>query len=504
MDERGAAVERRNQILEGNIKAVEDDYRAVVQRHREQQAHLAVLYAQRRSWVYRRLFFYPGLALASLVVINLLALLVPGLTLAALAAWYIANALVLSKAAPVALVVYAAVSLWQDFAGLRLAIRQGEESLAQIGEQVLRQAWELVRRQEEFLRFSLDLQRHRAVVSILNNVRERGGQLFAQTRDFLAQVSQWATAPLPAAPPDNLYRASALEPEHLERIFQYFVPDPVKLATVFRGEMGAPSQWIYLPSAEAQRKLREFARRVCQTLESHTLEELMFHPDYGMTRPAERLQALHQAAAPYLLLKHDLAGGISVTQDTLLAFGGANSRCARALKERELTLRSVDQSCGDQLVVVRTRIEFPAYFLAEIDTYWRDHLRTPETSTVDDPFEANFPELIPHTLLQGYEQAAEAFLLLWCAGVISRQPDGYRCPQWKESLGTARRDIYARLVDDPALGGLLEALVRLAEEARARLLQTPAQIDEFLRQRSFDRFERDVLVKLSRSPAMTL
>ena len=280
MDERLAAVGHRRQTLEVGLKSPEMNtlprFSGIASSRRTWRRYTPVVVV---GFMGGSSSTPPWLSRVCLLLI-FSRRVVPGLTLAALTAWYAVNAVVVGDVALVGVVIYAVLMLGQGFVGLRKAILQGEYRLAESVEEVPRRAWEIVRRQEEFFSSPGSKPTHRRGVT-LDNVRVRGRQVLAQTREFLGQVAGWAAESLPVPPPSNLYRASALEPEHLERIFQDLVPDPLTLAMIFRGEMGNPSQWIYLPSSDAKKSSASLQKRCFRHSSLLRWKRLCFIPSSG-------------------------------------------------------------------------------------------------------------------------------------------------------------------------------------------------------------------------------
>lgn len=491
-EDRHAAYGRRAAELEEAICAARQIHQKEVAEYRQKDAERLKLYEERSAWVQKIFFFYPVAAAITALLLQALPILTVGLN--ATLAWYGNNLGAVLRVVAGGLLVYAAWASWIYWQRFAIPIRDMEREIKVRLEQVMRAANEIVRTTNVRLRFDFDWNVLHAAVTLLYTVRELGRATLTQVQELIRSLELRASSPPPPPPPNNLYRSSMWTTEHLERVFTTIVPDTAEQWRALKGELGGPSKWLFLTPGQAQERLTGYGTSVFQSLESLTLEDFVFHPRYSQAAAQSRLAALFEAATPYLRLKSDLLDGNSATRDVAFVYNGRNSRCAEELRTRGIAPDWEHQAEKDSLSVIRTRVGFPAYFLAEIDTYWNDYLRNP-TVARPDAGEENFPELIPPRFRRNFDTVAEIFLLLWCAGDV--QYAGGKYTFSGTVLGDRRMSVYDRLMNDPRMDRTLELMRSRLNTIRSTLLSDNCRVAAFLGGQQLEFIEREITDKYS-------
>jgi hypothetical protein len=486
-DRQGAYV-RRTEELDRAIITAAENYKKQVSDYRAREVDRLRLYEERQTWVYRKLFFQPVLAVLGIAVLHVFIGWFTGFQ--PLISYYADNIGTALKIYGTVLLVYAGWTGWLYFQRFFIPIRDIEKELTNRLEQTMRAANATVDATNTRLRFDFDFELLHAVVKALYAVRERARSTLELVQSLIASMKDWSEALPPAAPMNSLYRSSMWTPMHLEQVFTCFIENGQTAVRIFEGEHGAPSKWMFSGIQEFREKLVAFGDDLYKTLESLSLEDFVFHPRYSQTGARDRLAAVFDAAAPYLKLKADLLAGNSVTNDVVFARNGRNSRFADEMRQRGITPRWQEQADGDTTTVVRTRLGFPAFMLAEIDTYWIDFLRNPAVAH-PDPGEESFPELIPSVCRPLFNRVAEAFLLLWYGERVKYSNGEYT--YGAEVLGKDRLPIYDRLMNDPHLDRCLDAMYAELQSIKADLLRNRDALVAFFRQKNLAAIEHEII-----------
>jgi hypothetical protein len=493
-DRTNAVEERRSQYKE-QLAEAEKRYLNVLNAYRDQEMESSDLYQKRREWINRRIFTIPIISMALLIVIQLL--------LGAIAGWtellrlWEENGVQIVAFGLVLILVYVAVCTMQYYSGLARLISSAEKSLADLGERAQTEARKCVQRAEEALRFEFELQGLETTIRLLHGVRESGRSQYRSTYELFEHIQLQSEQPLPKSPENSLYRSSLWDTDSLVRIYKSFVGTG-DVVERFWNETGKPSTWIVRTALEFDQELAKFSAKFFGALDGLTLEDFIFHPRYAPMSAADRLMAFYDSSSPYLKLKHDLVVSYSQTNDVLFVKNGNASRSVEELRQRGLAPRGIDSEDREKMTMVRIRTGLPAYFLAEIDTYWNDYLRVSDNGIHPDPFERKFREVLPESLMIDFERVAEDFIILWFAGEITLTSEGYRLKGWDGKLGKSRRLIYAELIDcTPDREQLLDMLRARASAIRPRLEVQAEDIQKFIDSKSLEPAEASILSRFS-------
>jgi hypothetical protein len=240
----------------------------------------------------------------------------------------------------------------------------------------------------------------------------------------------------------------------------------------------------------ARARLEAFARELFKRIHMLGLEDMLYHPQYGLDRKkADNLVlSVDMAAAPYLRL--DDADG-TFGERIVLAAGGRQSRVRELFDSHQLSAVYRDHGDPSRIVIVRTRTGFPLRALAELRACWHEYLRNAARESSPAPAASvggeigQQPELIPLMHVEPYNRVAHAFLALWASGAIVRQDDGY----WLDGdrLCVDRLRFYAECVANPELRHKERALIRAAAGA------TGKGVDALMNSSGLTAWERDLL-----------
>jgi hypothetical protein len=406
----------------------------------------------------------------------------------------------------VAALAYASVILYLFAVGINRQVNQQRERVEALDRGLHSAKAQLRNAHNDQLKFEYERYAQGVRVEVLGDlidaVRQKVG-LLEQTQAALAATrADFARQHEEAQPLASTTRRPILYAIDIDTYYEKVVQSAQREADTFARDHVKPSQVRRITTEEFREKLKGYADQRFEPLTKLSIEDVLLRePELLSERDAYlHLRELDAAAEPLVQLREvDVDHNLFAQRDVTL-WAGANEHEQLLARYRQICPQaSARPSEDEQRLTALTRcLNYPAYFLSQIDFYRACYERTPDQETT------SLPDLIPDELGTGAEmrRAHEKILLALVTGLIQRSKnstytfvggDGTPLP------GQTRRQIAEKLATDFTSQQLY---ADLCERLEARLSDHDAvhqKLTKFLTSaKDLEVGEQDIIDKLSR------
>lgn len=408
----------------------------------------------------------------------------------------------------VAALAYAGVILYLFAVGINRQVSQQRERV-EAARRTLRSAADLLRvAHNDQLKFeyerSAQLVRSGVLVGLIEAVGKKV-ELLEQTKAALtATRADFARRHEEALPLSSSTRRPVLYAADIDAYYGKAVQNVQLVADAFERDHVRRSKVRHMPAEEFREKLDDYARRLPQfeRLTKLSIEDVLLREPELLSEAAAslHLRELDTAAEPLVQLREvDVDHNLFAQRDVTLWAGAEEHEELLARYRKICPHASARPSEDEQKLSALTRcLNYPAYFLSQVDFYRACYERTPDAAT------GSLPDLIPDELGTGAEvrRAHERLLLALATGLIQRGRNGVYTVaggDGKPLPGQTRRQIAEKLATDFSSQQLY---ADLCERLEPRLADHDAVYHKlakfFSSVKDVEAGEQDILDKLTR------
>ncbi len=356
----------------------------------------------------------------------------------------------------VAALIYAAVILYLFAVGINRRVNQAREQVKTLERTLSAAAAQLRRAHNDQLRFEYDLNAQvmrSETISYLIDVVGRRAEDLSRTLTELAETREaFIRRHDEALPSFSATRRPVLRASDVDAYYGKQAEDALRAGEAFANDQLKRSLVWRMKIEEFREKLEAFTSSRFERLKTLSIEDVLLRepellPDYNASL---YLRELNDAAEPLVQLREvDVDHDLFAQRDVTL-WAGAEEHEHLLVRYRQVSPHATARASEDeQTLRALTRcLNYPAYFLSQIDYYRACYERMPEAHREA----ASFPDLIPNELGVGVEvrRAYENLLLAIATGMILRTSKGdYTFADDNgHSLGDNRKQIAEKLATD--------------------------------------------------------
>lgn len=356
----------------------------------------------------------------------------------------------------IAALIYAAVVLYFFAVGINRRVNQAREQVKILERSLSAAIAQLRRAHNDRLRFEYELYAQMIRAETAKYLIDIVGQRADSLRLTLAELAETRMAFVrrhdEASPFSSATRRPVLRAPDIDAYYEKKAEETRRDGDTFVKE--------HLPRSQVRRKTIEEFRENLEAFTSSRFERLkMLSIEDVLLREPELLSApnaslylreLNDAAEPLVQLREiDVDDNLFAQRDVTL-WAGAEEHEHLLVRYRQVSPHATARTSEDeQTLRALTRcLNFPAYFLSQIDYYRACYERTPTSDTEA----ASFPDLIPNEFGTGTEvrRAHERLLLALATGLVSQNKAGdYTFATGNNSsLGPDRKKIAEKFATD--------------------------------------------------------
>jgi hypothetical protein len=326
--------------------------------------------------------------------------------------------------------VYAGVMLYFFFVGINRRVNEARSQVKQLESSQRSAVVQLSRAREDQLRFEYQLYEQTIRIDTLNRLIEAVEQRAQELRQKLAALAEtrdaFARQHEDAAPLSSATRRPVLYDRDIDAFYEKRKGDTQLDVETFTREHVNRADALDIEMGVFRDKLEAFARSRFERLKALTIEDVLLRePELIAPEHATRhLRELDDAAEPLVQLREIGIDDDHFAQRDVTLWAGANEHEQLLARYRQICPNATARPSEDErtLRALTRCLNYPAYFLGQIDYYRDCYDRSPEKEQET----AALPDLIPSAFGVGAEvqRAHEKLLLGIALGLVSRRDDG--------------------------------------------------------------------------------
>jgi hypothetical protein len=408
---------------------------------------------QRHQFLVRHFVVYPAIAALLLIVPGLASLL--DTTLAALFIGFLWSSLFgVLMVTITALALYTAAVMYSFVTGINRAVTAARDEVHSLELRLKAAQVRLLDARNMQLRLEYDIYAQSIRVETLNrlieNTRERITEIENTQKELRACRAKFDAEHKSTLPASSYMRRPILSAEEIDQFYRKTVTNIDIEAQTFIREQVPRSQVRRVAIEYFAQSLLAFASSRFKLLSSLSIEDVLLRsPDLIPEGQANiRFEELDRAATPLALLSEMDLNDDTFAQKDVTIWAGAKDTAELLQRYRRVNSTATNRTSnnGNSLRALTRCLNFPAFYLSQIEFYRSCYDRWPEKEA------ATLPDIIPDelTVSGDFRRAYEHVIIAMAIGLISRNGDGtYQLVNGMGSIvGSTRRQLAEKLLVD--------------------------------------------------------
>jgi hypothetical protein len=500
--------EATNKLKESKAQAIaecENELGTADDRLREALRLLDELQQERRKYLMSNYVINPLVVIGLIVVVPLLLDLAGFETAGALLSFVWENLTNLIIGFIILALIYSAIIFYFFHVGINRRVVKARAEVNALRRLVVSAAESLRRARNDQLQFEFELYaqaiRTETGTHLVDAVTKRLFELKTLVTSLIESRDRFARQHKESIPASSATRRPVLSPEDIDTYYNARQDEIRKEADAFTRDQVSRSAARRLKLDELNMKLESFARSRFSRLSTLTIQDVLLREPL-LLPPEQALRSLRElddAAEPLIQLRDVDAGDDFFAQRDITLWAGMGNHDELLSSYQKIRPLAIVRPSRDEraLRALSRCLNYPAYFISQIDFYRACYQRMPPGDS------ASLPDLLPSEFGAGAEvtNAHEKLLMALSLGLVSKDKKGSYVMHrnGNKPLGQDRKVIAEKLATDFAYQELysdlcedVDAHITDAQVVQERLVEFASSMPDL------DPAEEEILSKLRR------